>query len=286
MTGVSVHPDLDTLVQEVAELRPLPSVALRVLQIAESDHFSAHELAQTVSSDPALTAKILRLANSAYYGFPRRISTVRDAVVLLGFRAVRSATLAACVIDTMPRGRSIDDRTFWHFSVTVGMLAEVLSRATHRYADEALTAGVLHNIGRMALDQHRPDVFRRATTLARQEGLTAWQAEESLLGYTSAEVGEALALHWNFPRSLAEAVRSHLCAPGDLEMASLASYVARARAFAQGHGLTDGIDEPARTAPAHEWTIPPVAPVLEQGGGLDGLVRRAAVFIEHTSAAR
>ena len=156
--------------QEIAELRPLPSVALRVLEIAESEHFSAHELAQAIGTDAALTAKMPRLANSAYYGFPRRISTVRDAVVLLGFRAVRSATLATCVIDTMPRGAQIDDRTFWHFSITVGMLAEVLARSTRRHADEAFTAGVLHNIGRLALDQQRPDALRRAMATFRNDG--------------------------------------------------------------------------------------------------------------------
>ncbi|MEX2031475.1 MAG: HDOD domain-containing protein, partial [Dehalococcoidia bacterium] len=75
---------LDLLVEEIADLRPLPPVAAQVLQIAEGEHFSAHELAQAISSDPALTARVLRAANSAYYGFPRHITTVRDAVVLLG----------------------------------------------------------------------------------------------------------------------------------------------------------------------------------------------------------
>lgn len=81
---VDHSPELDLLIAEVAELRPLPAVAVRALEIAEGEHFSAHELAQAISADQALTAKLLRLSNSAYYGFPRRITTVRDAVVLLG----------------------------------------------------------------------------------------------------------------------------------------------------------------------------------------------------------
>ena len=125
---VDPNPELDLVVNEIAELRPLPVVALRVLELAEGDRFSAHELAQTVSADQALTAKILRLSNSAYYGFPRRITTVRDAVVLLGFRAVRSATLASCVIEALPGGQVLDPVEAWRFSVSVGMLAEVLSR--------------------------------------------------------------------------------------------------------------------------------------------------------------
>ena len=88
------HPTLNEVVNEVADLRPLGAVATRILEITEDDRFSAHELAQVIATDQALSAKMLRLSNSAYYGFPRTISTVRDAVVLLGFRAVRSATLA------------------------------------------------------------------------------------------------------------------------------------------------------------------------------------------------
>jgi HD-like signal output (HDOD) protein len=85
----------------ITELRPLPAAALAILRITEHDRFSAHELATTISSDQAPTSKLLRLANSAYYGFPPTIETVSDAVVPLGFRTVRATTLASCVIDTL-----------------------------------------------------------------------------------------------------------------------------------------------------------------------------------------
>jgi HD-like signal output (HDOD) protein len=281
-TPATGNAELDLLVQEVAELRPLPSVALRVLKIAESEHFSAHELAQAIGTDAALTAKMLRLANSAYYGFPRRISTVRDAVVLLGFRAVRSATLATCVIETMPRGAHIDDRPFWHFSITVAMLAEVLARSARRHTDEAYTAGVLHNIGRLALDQHRPDMLRRAILLAEREQMSLPDAERALLGYTDAQVGGALALHWNFPADLAAAVAQHQQPIEALERDSLAGLVVRARDFARDRGMTDGVEPTTEREPDRDWLIGPVAPVLAQAGGFDGVLERAAAFVEQT----
>jgi HD-like signal output (HDOD) protein len=281
-TPATGNAELDLLVQEVAELRPLPSVALRVLKIAESEHFSAHELAQAIGTDAALTAKMLRLANSAYYGFPRRISTVRDAVVLLGFRAVRSATLATCVIETMPRGAHIDDRPFWHFSITVAMLAEVLARSARRHTDEAYTAGVLHNIGRLALDQHRPDMLRRAILLAEREQMSLPDAERALLGYTDAQVGGALALHWNFPADLAAAVAQHQQPIEALERDSLAGLVVRARDFARDRGMTDGVEPATEREPDRDWLIGPVAPVLAQAGGFDGVLERAAAFVEQT----
>ena len=276
--------ELDLLVREIAELRPLPSVALRVLEIAESEHFSAHELAQTIGTDAALTTKMLRLANSAYYGFPRRISTVRDAVVLLGFRAVRSATLATCVIDAMPRGVQADERAFWHFSITVGMLAEVLARSARLHAEEAFTAGVLHNIGRLALDQHRPDALRRAMHLAAAEGMTLPEAEYALLGYSDAELGGALALHWNFPIELATAVAEHQRPIAQItDRNSLAAFVVRSRDFALARGLSDGVEEQlAPHEPERDWLVAPIAPFLAQGGGFQGLSERAAAFIDQT----
>ena len=252
------NPELDLLVTEIAELRPLPVVALRVLELAEGDRFSAHELAQTVSADQALTAKILRLSNSAYYGFPRRITTVRDAVVLLGFRAVRSATLASCVIETLPGGQVLDPVEAWRFSVSVGMLAEVLSRATREHVDEAFTAGVLHNIGRLAMDQQRPRELRQCIDIATARGWTIAQAERQVLGYTDAEVGGALALHRNFPPDLADAVLRHNLDPNALpDPQSRAAFVMRARMFARASGLTDGVEPPSTDAIPRRVDRPP-----------------------------
>jgi len=281
---VEHNPELDLLIAEVAELRPLPAVAVRALEIAEGEQFSAHELAQAISADQALTAKLLRLSNSAYYGFPRRITTVRDAVVLLGFRAVRSATLASCVIDTLPGGSVMDPATAWRFSVTTGLLAEVLSRATQRHQDEAFTAGVLHNIGRLALDQHRARELSASRTLARQQGLTIMEAQRQLLGYTDADLGGALALHWNFPDALADAVaHHHLDVDALPDPHSVTAFVVRARLFARSHGINDGFDVPAEAPRAEtEWGSGRVNTALNQSGGIDGILDRVSAFMQST----
>lgn len=276
--------ELDLLIAEVAELRPLPAVAVRALEIAEGEHFSAHELAQAISADQALTAKLLRLSNSAYYGFPRRITTVRDAVVLLGFRAVRSATLASCVIDTLPGGSVLDAQTAWRFSVTVGLLAEVLARATQTHQDEAFTAGVLHNIGRLALDQHRPRELLASRNLARQEGITLPEAQRLVLGYTDADLGGALALHWNFPDALANAVAHHHLDVNALpDPASVTAFVIRARLFARAHGINDGFEVvEAPPKPEAEWCSGRVNVTLSQSGGIDGILERVSAFMQST----
>lgn len=233
--------ELDVLVEEIADLRPLPPIAAQVLQIAEGETFSAHELAQAISSDPALTARVLRVANSAYYGFPRRITTIRDAVVLLGFRQIRSTLLATSVMRSMPSYDGIDAFAFWRHSVAVGLLAEFTAKIAGVPQGDAFTAGVLHNVGRLALDQARPAEFRRARILAADHHISVHDAERQVFGFTDAEVGGALALHWRFPEELASAIAQHAEDVAD-GTPDLARIVARARGFAAANGLDDGVD--------------------------------------------
>ena len=279
--SLAAHPALDELVAEIGELRPLPAVTVRILQIAGEDRLSAPELALAIASDQALTSKILRLANSAYYGFPRRITTVRDAVVLLGFRTIRSTALASSVMDTMHGPGDVDQERFWRYSVTVGVLAELLSRAGRQHLDEAFTAGVLHNIGRLALDQHRPGALASARQMAAAQGIPVVRAEEVILGYTDADLGAALATHWNFPPALCEAIAHH-----DLNVASLpdpgslVAFVIRARLFARANGISEGVEPEQRAAPESEWLTPPLVDLLRNAGGIDGVRGRAAAFVE------
>lgn len=281
---MNVHqhfPTLDDLILQIRELRPLSPTTAQVMKLSENDHFSAHELATIISSDQALTAKILRLSNSAYYGFPRRITTVRDAVVLLGFRAVRGATLATCVISSAPGSSHIEYRDFWHFSVSVGMFAELLARSENLHMDEAFTAGVLHNIGLLALDQHAPEALGAAVVHAHEHGLAIQDAELDLLGYTDAELGAALTAHWNFPESLVEAAANYYQDADSMsDQNSVAAYVSRARSFAQSHGLSDGLMSYEPSEQAEAWATPPLSVQLDRAGGVDGLLDRVQAFLE------
>ncbi len=286
MNASAPHPALGELIVEISELRPLPAVAVRVTELTESDRFSAHELANVISSDQALTAAILRLSNSAYYGFPRRISTVRDAVVLLGFRAVRSATLASCVMSTLRGSHNLDDHAFWRFSISVGLIAEMLARSEGVHQEQAFTAGVLHNVGLLALGEHRPDELGRAIELARSTGGTLREAERAILGFTDAEFGGALAEHWGFPAERAAAVRDH-AQPLDMlpDPRSLTAFVLRGRIFTRSHGIPDGVERLDPSPLPEEWTVPPLSTALDRGGGVDGLLERVEAFLDGALAA-
>ncbi len=275
-------PELDELVHEIAELRPLRQSAVRVLALTEGERFSAQELAGAISADAVLSAKMLRLANSAYYGFPRKIATIREAIVLLGFRAVRSAVLAAGMIEVLPGSNALDYDRFWQFSVTVGMLAEIQARAIGRHLDVAFTAGVIHNIGRLALDQHRSSAFREVLNTVGH-GVDIVEAERRVLGFTEADLGGALALRWNFPDELVDAVAHHALELEQMpDQQSLAACVVRARLFAHSLGVTDGVaSERPESDDDSRWIDPSVSAVLKEGGGVDGVMERVDSFMEH-----
>jgi len=272
-------PHLDELLAEIAELQPLPAVATKILQLGESQ-FSAHELATLIASDQVMTARLLRLANSAYYGASRKIGTVRDAVVLLGFRTVHQVALASCLVGNPQPLANIEYDEFWQFSIATGLLAEILARTEGHHQDEAFTAGVIHNIGLLTLDQNRPHVLTEVMTRARQQSETLHQAERGLLGYTDADLGGALTLHWNFPESLAESVRGHANLDSPPASDSLTAVVMRARIFARSYGLSDGLRERPDPLPAaDELGESQFSRSLQREGGMDRILERADAFI-------
>lgn len=271
---------LDEVLAEVADLRPLPQVAQRILALDEGT-FSPQELAAIIATDQALTAKLLRLANSAYYGFARRITTSRDAVVLLGYRSVRNAALTSCLMQTAQSATNLDYDGFWQFSIATGILAEVLARAEGGDHEEAFTAGVLHRIGLLALDQGRPEQLQQALTMHERLGITPYEAEQRVFGFTDAELGGALAIHWNFPESLAAAVRDH-AAPLDAlpDTKSLTACVLRARMFVRAYGLPDGIAPASEPTDApEEWAHPPLSTALTQSGGMAKVMEQVEALV-------
>jgi len=282
---------MDDLIREVKELRPLPAIALRLIAMAEDRRFSAQDLAATIRTDQALTLRILRLANSPAFGLPRRITSLREAIVLLGFREVRSLALGACVVDASVRdriaGAMLDYEVFWVNSLVVAYFSQVLADAEGLDRDEGFTAGVVHNVGRLALAQHRPDWLRDAVMLARAEGFAVHDAQVHQLGFTDAELGAAVARTWSFPPTLVEAVERHAWPLSQLGKArDLDGIVARARRFARAHRVTDGVDVVGHTlSPDRDWMLPATAEALRRLGGVPGVLQRARAFLVEADAA-
>ena len=278
----------DAIVVEATELRPLPVIAVRLLEMAANERFSAQDLALTIGTDQALTAKILRMANSSFYGMPKRATSVRNAVVLLGFRQVRALALAACMIDA---GGSVDQgvmdyEQFWRNSLIVGMFAQILAEADGQEREVAFTAGVLHNIGRLSLAQRRTKAFDALARFARSTAQPMDEVERMHLGFSDADLGAAIARRWAFPEVLCDAVAHHAAPPDSIPSPhDLDSIVARARRIARACGISDTVDLPAPGTPELEWEEPRVARLLARAGGLEGVLEWSDSFLEYSAAA-
>ena len=280
--------DLETLASAIADLRPMPAAALRVLELVDAGESSATELASVINSDTALTASILRLANSAHYGVAREVGTVAEAVVLLGDETVRSSALGSCLMATLHGAHNLDEEAFWRYSMMTAIGAELRSGGTRYPPGRAFTAGVLHNIGLLALDQHRPAELRGSISFARAVDSSLHEAQLERMGFTDNELGGALAERWSLPPDLVEAVRLHRTRRGPREgSSSLAGLVARGRELSESAGLSDGVrwsDLPAKPLPL-TWTGESASAALASGGGVESMRLKADNLVSTALAA-
>ncbi len=233
----------DRILSTITALPPLPAVALRVMQVAQDPRSSAAQLALVVSADPALSARMLRVANSAAYRRSREVTSVQEALVVLGFVQARNIAISTAITGAYPADSlhalfRID--AFWRHSLAVAFRASDLAGQAKRLdVPSAFTAGVLHNIGRMAMFHADPAGLDQAIAEAIRSERSIEEVERELLGYDHAELGGLLAEQWNLPADIAAAISQHHQQAEDGQV-TLASVVAEADRFCVSHGILPG----------------------------------------------
>jgi len=192
------------------ELSSLPHTLAEVLRIARNENSSAQQLADVLKKDPALTAKTLRLVNSPFYGSRREISTMSQAVLTLGMRAVTALALSSSIYDLTGKVKTTVDRLrFWRHSLQVAIAARSIAEEIKYFCpEEAFIAGLLHDIGLIILEKSFPEryalIWKRAS-----EGGSLCELENDLWGTDHARVGQFLLEQWNLPPVVCEAVGRH-----------------------------------------------------------------------------
>jgi len=188
-------------IQSIKDLPTLPTVLIKIISETSNPDASALDLAKHIAVDQSLSASLLRLVNSAYFGFYRRISSVLDAVVLLGFVQVRDTLLAASAFKSLHSPDSLIDRVqLWRHSIASAMIADRISRIKRlKPQGTYYTAGLLHDIGKIVLDIASPRAYGEIVKTARVNGKMVCAVEQETLGFTHAQVGAALGEHWNLP---------------------------------------------------------------------------------------
>ena len=196
-------------------LPTLPSVAAHVFEIASAPNSSASDLTKVIVNDPSLTSKILKVVNSAFYGFPQKIGTVKHAVVVLGMNEIMDVAFgvaAAKAFEVTPIEGLFDPKAVWHHSMCTALIAQNLCQRIPKYEKQKLggfTAGLLHDFGKIFLAQNFHEIYTDIHIQGAKQGLPLFELEEERLGLNHALIGELLASNWNLPEYLVQAIAFH-----------------------------------------------------------------------------
>ncbi len=207
--------DIDDMVRVLDgldDLPTLPTIYTQVSELVRDPKVSVADVAKVIEMDQAITSKILRLVNSSFFGFSRQVTSIRQAVVLLGFTTVQNTVLSVSVFDSLSPNQvnGFDLKEFWRHSIGCGIICTSMDRILKTsHNDETFVAGLLHDIGKLILDRYFESEFSQAIDYANKNGVTLYDSERLMIGSTHDEIGEYLAERWKLPYTLVEAIALH-----------------------------------------------------------------------------
>lgn len=202
--------EIRELLQKTDRLPNVPEVVRQLIQQLNNPAADYGEIAEKVSQDQTLSLKILRLVNSAHFGLSRKVSSIDEAVVMLGMVRLKTLVIASGIAGSVKDVEGLDLKRFWSESFRVAALAKWFAEKDENVdPDIAFTAGLIHNIGRLLLHLAQPNRAMAIQTLVEESGCSRSDAEQERLGFTSQEAGQALLDMWTFPAELGIAVRQH-----------------------------------------------------------------------------
>jgi HD-like signal output (HDOD) protein len=201
------------IAEKVIGLPTLPTVVSKMMELVDNPRTSARSLASLIQSDQVLTAKILKLSNSVYYGRQRQVATVDEAIVVMGFEAVKDMGLSVSVLEAFKspgENRYFDLTLFWEHAISVGVGSQMLCRTYQpRYNGESFTAGLLHDLGKVVINQYCHDDFLEIMDRVHLGDEDLLAAETTVLATTHDRIGGWLANKWNLPYPIVEAIEFH-----------------------------------------------------------------------------
>jgi HD-like signal output (HDOD) protein len=290
----------ETLVANIEDLVTLPEVALRIARMVDDPTSSAAAIGREICNDAALTARLLRIANSPAFGLDGKIATVSRAIAVLGVKQVRDLTVGITAIRTFDgiANELVTMESFWRQSVLCALAAGHI--AAHREggrSESPFVAGLLHDIGQLVLFNQAPELARQALLMsiyaADEPGL--WRCEREVMGFDHGDVGMRLAQKWGLPRVLQECIQFHhdpsQAKEYPIEVATI--HVANTVAVLAEIGSTDLRDGPAISSPVlralkldHTTLAEIVLQTQESAQGMLPLLTGASMAVPAQAAAR
>jgi putative nucleotidyltransferase with HDIG domain len=202
---------LQQVTENVQYLPSLPSIVMELLNDIDNDDVDLNLLVQKVSSDLALTATTLRYANSAHYATMIKVTTIQQAINLMGLVSVKKIIMMAALSGCFPENncKGFDHKAFWEHSIAVAIAAKLIAKRVNLNVDMAYTAGLLHDLGALVLVTQYPRQYETTINYRHEHQLSQFEAERKVLGIDHAEVGLALAKQWNFSDLMKNAIAGH-----------------------------------------------------------------------------
>lgn len=206
--------EIQELVDNASNLISLPEISLRVNELANDPNSTAEDMGKVISQDPALVVRMLKIANSAYYGLSKEVDTITRAIAILGTNKIRDlviSTSASQAFDGIPNNL-ITMQDFWHHSLYCGLLAQILAKKSKKAHEESIfIAGLLHDIGQLLMFNQLPEKSHEAILLLMEgsEEMETYEAERHVFGFDHTQVGAELIKSWNLAPVLKECVEFH-----------------------------------------------------------------------------
>jgi putative nucleotidyltransferase with HDIG domain len=201
----------EELCSRIGELPTLPFIAAKLLDTLADENSSAVDVARIIASDQATSTRLLRFANSSYFSLGRRIATVRDAIVLIGYEGVRRMALGIAVIDSLGKGTptsGLDFTRLWLHAIGVGTAARDLAPIVRANGEEAFIGGLLHDVGKVIMAAGAPQTYSEALRAAGQ-GMSIRDGELSVFGFSHCDVAALILAEWQFPERVVHAASLH-----------------------------------------------------------------------------
>ena len=210
-----VEENLKNVSAYISKLPALPVTVSKILEIANDPDSSAVDINKIVNLDPVLMARVLRLINSAYYGVANRVTSLVRAIIMLGINTVKNLALSAAVMENFEKNvvpGPLNMNDFWLHSLAVGVLSKMLARAQgvdSRILEEYFIAGLLHDIGKIPLNNALGARFAEAISRAEEEHVALYRMEKELIGFDHAHTGFLIGSDWNFSGEILDAIQNH-----------------------------------------------------------------------------
>jgi HD-like signal output (HDOD) protein len=201
------------IIDRVKDLPTLPDVIHKVLAFVGDESTSAKKLGSLISYDQSISSRLLKVANSAYYGFMKQIATAQHAIVILGFKEVKSLVLGIAVFDTMKEASgetSLAQKEFWMHSMGSALAGQIICKRVGRADSETtFTASLLHDIGKLVLDIFFTQEYAKVLKNVRENGVSMVEVEKEVMGFSHADVGGWLGERWKLPPVLTSPISFH-----------------------------------------------------------------------------